>query len=212
MICKNVNPKTDRFPGVDHEWCSDVEEIQEADIAALGWGCIKHLSGGSPCEDFSLFRTLPPRKGCKPKGRPGIEGNTGKLFKKLIQIKEWVLKYNPECEWFIENIPFKDLTTSWDYVCERLGEPLILDAADYSYTRRLRCYWTNYATPSDTTMLTAGYGPKYNASDCMEEGRTVEPYFIDGKRTVRVIGRSWKHGKTGPYADTAKPVDISTEI
>jgi len=206
VICKNVNPKTDRFPGVDHEWCSDVEEIQEADIAALGWGCIKHFSGGSPCEDFSLFRLLPPRKGCKPKGRPGIEGHTGRLFKKLIQIREWVLKYNPECEWFIENIPFKDLTTSWNYVCERLGEPLILDAADYSYTRRLRCYWTNYATPPDMITLTAGYGPKYNASDCMEEGRTVEPYFIDGKRTVRVIGRSWKQSRTGPYADTAKPV------
>ena len=32
--------------------------------------------------------------------------------------------YNPDCETFIENVVFKDLTDDWNMVCQALGQPL----------------------------------------------------------------------------------------
>ena len=42
----------------------------------------------------------------------------------------------------------------------------------------------------------------------MGEGRTLEPYFVEGKTTVRTIGASWTGDDNHPKADTAVPVRV----
>ena len=42
----------------------------------------------------------------------------------------------------------------------------------------------------------------------MGAGRTLEPYFIEGKTTVRTIGASWTGDDNHPKADTAVPVRV----
>ena len=44
-----------------------------------------------------------------------------------------------------------------------------------------------------------------DANTYMDEGRTVEPYTVDGKVTIRTIGASWQGDPYDPVADTALP-------
>ena len=40
------------------------------------------------------------------------------------------------------------------------------------------------------------------------QGRILEPYFVEGKTTVRTIGASWTGDDNHPKADTAVPVRV----
>ena len=136
-VFHNLNPSVE----ANHTWKTDVFDIGEEDIAALGWGYLQHLVAAPTCEDFSLMRLLRSKyKHAKKKGRPGLAGEIGRVFRQVIKIRDWVLKYNPKCEVFIENLPFDDLTEDWREVCNALGEPTVLDAADVSHTRRVRAF------------------------------------------------------------------------
>ena len=67
--------------------------------------------------------------------RPGLNGPNGKKFRRLLLIMSWVLKHNPDCEYFIENLMFDDMPADWDEVCSVLGVPLQVNSMDYSYTK-----------------------------------------------------------------------------
>jgi hypothetical protein len=216
-ICNNLNPPNkSHFNGVDHSWHTDVYHVTEDDIAALGHNRIKMYIMATPCEDWSKYRLLPSRyKNRKSKKRsveprPGLRGKKGAVTIQALQIWSWILKYNPECEMFSENIKFDDMQADWQIVCKALGTPLILDAADYSMARRVRAYWSNIQMPDDMAELTAGYSPG-DPNTCMDPGRTIEPYFIDGKKTMRTIGGSWSGDPDSPIADTAVPVVVHDE-
>ena len=88
-----------------------------------------------------------------------------------------------------------------------LGDPLVCDAADYSGSRRVRAYWTNVPYPLDEGQMSTGFGP-VDANLCMDPGRTVEPYTVDGKTTIRTIGKSWAGWSDAPVADTVVPVVV----
>ena len=106
---------------------------------------------------MSLLRLLrkPPTTG-EDNPRPVLADPKGKVFLKCIQITDWVLKHNPQCEWCIENVVFKDLTYDRDIVCAALGQPLIDNAALVSFTKRNKAYWSNFKNlPSDIDQVIA---------------------------------------------------------
>jgi hypothetical protein len=206
-VADNVHPDGGMFT-VDHGWHNDINHISEQDVLGLGRNAISMVGFGSPCEDFSLLRLLPPRhKGDKllqsrGESRPGLKGKKGRLLKECIRVAKLVLKYNPNCKYFGENIDFSDMADDWNEVCADLGTPLIVDSANFSNTRRTRAYWTNLeglegmfevATPLD-------------GDECMDPGRTLIRQQSGGQRYVRTIGKSWKGDPTNPVADTRLPV------
>jgi hypothetical protein len=109
-IAVNANPSTDKFH-LDHSWHHNAYDITEADIAALGRNSVKMFLSGPPCQDFSRLRLL-VKKSARNKHkalRPGLEGPNGMLFAQVIQILQWTLKHNPDCEYLIECVKFKDM-------------------------------------------------------------------------------------------------------
>jgi len=210
-ICNNLNPpEQSHFGGVDHSWHSDVFDITEESIANLGMNAIVLYVMQTPCEDFSLLRLLPPRyrnKKLEINPRPGLLGKKGAVTVQCLLVWTWIRKYNPACELFSENIKFDDMKADWDIVCKALGQPLVLDSADYSFSRRMRAYWTNFCLPDTIEAITAGFSPG-DPNICMDPGRTVEPYLVDGKTTMRTIGASWSGNPDSPVADTNVPVIV----
>ena len=61
--------------------------------------------------------------------------------------------------------------------------------------------------PSSQEELTRGFSP-VEPNQYMGAGRTLEPYFVEGKTTVRTIGASWTGDDNHPIADTAVPVRV----
>ena len=142
-IAQFANPREGRFPGIDHSVCSNMYHLTEQQI--IDMGRIVLFIGATPCGDFSKLRLLPER-GSEDTSltwqvvdpRPGLKGPNGHKFRQLIVIWSWVLKRNPDCEYFIENLYFDDLQEDWTEVCQALGEPIVVNAQDYSRTKRNR--------------------------------------------------------------------------
>ena len=211
LIADNVNPESTGFPGIDHSWHSDVLSITEADIAALGSNTIKLLAYGAPCEDMSKLRLLRKAGSSTTDPRPGLNGPKGQLFRACIQITAWVIEHNPDCEVFIENVDFSDMKQDWTEVNKALGLPMVINAANYSYTKRNRAYWTSFVLPEQNADLTNGFSPKTNPDECMDAGRSVQTYSAYGIDTVRPIGKSWKGHPDSPEANTSLPVMVTDE-
>ena len=208
IISDNVNPpESSPFGGIDHSWHTDVFNITKEDIRDLGEGNISRLDIAAPCKDFSLSRLIPNYKfTTSDNPRPGLKGPHGQVLLKCIEITAWVLDYNPECEIFNENVVFDDLVEDWEIVNAVFGEPIILDAADYSYTRRKRAYWLrNFNLPANMEEMTAGFTAG-QANDCLNTGRTAHPHQVEGKVTVRGIGASWGGNPDHPTASTGVPL------
>ena len=168
-ICDNVNPpNADKFGGVDHTWNTDVYDITRESIELLGVGNIAILDVAAPCKDFSPLKLLPSKFTGKPGVRPGMQGKHGQVLAKCLEIVAWVVELNPKVEVFCENVCFDDMPHDWDIMNRVLGPPMVLDAADFSYTRRRRAYWTrNMVIPElDEDDLCRGFKPG-KADRCM---------------------------------------------
>jgi hypothetical protein len=160
-ICDNLNPP-ELMPdcGVDYTWHTDVHDITREDIQKLGIGSIGRLDISATCKDFALSRLLPSKYGGKLKNpRPGLPDKYGKVLLACLEVTAWVRDFNPNCEIFCENLPFTDLVVDWKVVCLALGQPIVIDSADHSCTRRRRAFWTNMALPSSQEELTRGFSP-----------------------------------------------------
>ena len=181
-ICDNLNPpELMSDGGVDYAWHTDVHDITRDDIQKLGTGSIGRLDISAPCKAFalSMARLLSSKYGGKLKNpRPGLQGRHGKVLLSCLQVTAWVREFNPNCEIFCENLPFKDLVADWKLVCLALGQPIVIDSADYSCTRRLRAFWTNVGLLPSQEELTQGFSP-INPNHYMRTGRTLEPYIVD---------------------------------
>ena len=213
LIAQFANPKTATFPGIDHSVCSDIFEVTEQHIIDIG--TINLFIGATPCGDFSKLRLLPSsRKGVRFKKtnkdpRPGLNGPNGKKFRRLMLIMSWVLKHNPNCEYFIENLMFDDMPTDWDEVCSVFGVPLQVNSMDYSYTKRNRAYWHNF---KQSIQLPPPNDPPLSPDRCMNPGRTLQTYTAYGIQCVRPIGGSWTGDPDNPVADTGRPVLVNDEL
>ena len=208
-ICDSANQLEDGTPLVDHSICDDVNEVTEQMIVDMGE--IILLAGGPPCGDFSRKRNFALRDGSMPTTdqRSGFAGRTGILFKKMLTIWKWVKKHNPQCDYFVENVEFKDLD-DWHAVEKILGSPLIVNSANLSYTTRRRAYWTSFNVPRRGIVNDSkrwkheGHDVNY---DCMDPGRTlVKTRNSRGIKIVSPFGKSWaiKHGRV--IEDTSRPV------
>jgi site-specific DNA-cytosine methylase len=204
-ISQAANPKTECFPGIDHSWHSDVSLIKEQDIRDLGAGNIKILAFGAPCEDMSKLRLIVRtsrknrRSDRKIDPRPGLDGPKGKVFRSCIQVLVWVLKHNPDCEFICENVKFDDMPEDWDEICKALGTPLIINAQDYSHTKRVRAYWGNFLPLQIQLPPPVDLDP----NQCMSDGRILIPYTACGRDNIRPIGKSWR---SNGEANTSRPV------
>ena len=141
-IAKNVNPDIDKGSNIDHSWHSIIFNIAEEDIKALGNDSIKMYLAGPPCQDFSKLRLI-VKKSAKKKAaelRPGLNGPNGRCFRQVMQIWEWIKKYNPSYEFMIECVLFDDMKDDWKEVCDTFGNPMVINAERYSYTHRVRAY------------------------------------------------------------------------
>lgn len=205
-IARNANPHAAGAPRIDHSWHSNILNITEQDIADLGQGNIKLLLAGPPCQDFSRLRLITRHKGRKSMRelRPGLQGPHGSLFRNVIQILQWVLKYNPDCEFLIENVVFSDIEDDWNEICSALGEPMVIDSQMYSFTRRNRAYWSNFVRGRDMP----GPGPRLDPNTCMMPGRTIVMRELNGGMSVDQIGGTWKGSHDNPYASTAHPIKV----
>ena len=105
-ICNTANPKTIDFPGVDHSWHSDIFNITEQDIAKLH--NLELITAAPECKDMSKLRLLPSGPGYKNKRtpgvdpRPGLDGPSGKTFRRMLQIIKWAVKHHPSVQYFVE--------------------------------------------------------------------------------------------------------------
>ena len=216
-LSDNLNePERSACGGVDHSWHCDVFSITREDVKALGQGKIKLLAIQAPCQDHSPLRLLPGRNKGKKKGveaqeaRPGFKGKHGSVFLRCLEIFGWVMEFNPECEYLVEHLKFDDMPEDWALVCAAMGTPMILDAADWSASRRNRAWWTNIQLPESWSELTDGYGP-VDANQFMQAGRTLEPYVVEGKTTIRTVCSSWSGDPNSPVANTTLPVIVHDE-
>jgi hypothetical protein len=175
----------------------------------LGVGNIRMLLFGASCEDSSKLWLMPSKYGYTPKKdpHPGLDGPKGKLFRVCLQIVGWVLKHNPDCEIFGENVVFTDMSQHWDEVCAALGPPLIVNSQDFSYTKRNRVYWHNFS------MLQAvpAPWPRMDPNECMDTGRKLQTYTVYGRECVRPIGKSWTGDPNSLVADTSLPVLVDDD-
>ena len=182
----------------------DVYELTKENLKAFG--NITLFSGGPLCEDFSRKRLLPDFNGVKPIGdpRPGLNGPKGKTFRQTIKLWEMIQELNPDSKYFIENVVFDDMADDWKEVNRSLGEPIIVDAKDYSYTTRRRAYWTNFLIP----MYALKKDPKMNWDEFMDEGRTLHTKKVYGRQAVPTICKSWKGDPENPTESTNYPVRV----
>ena len=204
MIASHANPEKDHFPGMDHGWHSDVYDITEEDISSFPKGSILLVGAGPECGDFSKLRLLPDRDGFKgPKtfgdARKGLNGTTGKMFTKVIEIIEWVMKHHPSASYIVENVVFNDMD-DWATVCDKLGTPKLIDGEDVSFTHRYRAFWTNLRIPVDYL----SHCKALEANDCLDEGRQAQRYESYGKPHVRPLGGSYTAGSDENPASTSK--------
>jgi hypothetical protein len=215
-VCQFANPKTDSFPGIDHSVCNDMFDVTETMVRRMGK--IGLFIGATPCGDFSKLRLLPPRgfkvhiptnttRSFDP--RPGLDGPNLKKFRQLLLLLSWVLKHNPDCEYFVENLCFDDLPEDWDEVCSVLGLPIMVNSQMYSRTKRVRAYWNNFA---NKIVLPPPTDPPLDPNDCMLPGRTVQTYTAYDRQCVRPIGKSWRGDPDHPKADTRLPVLVDDEL
>jgi site-specific DNA-cytosine methylase len=203
-----ANPASPVYPGLSTELGSDVLLITQDDINKLGE--VKLISMGCPCEDMSLMRLLPVRnaydkswaKGENP--RPGLSGPKGNIFRVCLKILKWVKLNSPNLIFFVENVTFADLTEDWKEISDALGNPHVVDAQDFSCTRRRRAYWTNIVLPPDFASVPRPLDPDV----CMDPGRTLQRFELKGVKYVRTIGKSWKGNPDSPTANTNAPVMV----
>ena len=210
-VCDSANQLEDGTPLVDHSICNDVDEMTEQMIIDMGE--IILFAGGAPCGDFSRKRNFAFRDGSMPTTdqRSGFAGRTGILFKKMLTIWKWVKKHNPKCDYFVENVEFKDMD-DWEAIERVLGSPLIVNSADLSYTTRRRAYWTSFDVPRSGIKSASKRWKDESRDadyDCMDPGRTlVKTRNSRGEKIVSPFGKSWaiKHGKV--IEDTSRPVFV----
>ena len=193
-IASHMNPATPAFAGISRTLPQDIDKITEQHIIDLG--PLHLLAGGPPCKDLSKARMLPDRQGRKGKPGPGFRGPTGRLFLKFIEVVKWFRKHNPDGKFLVENVVFDHIPQDWDRACKELGEPLHIDALEFSYTRRNRAYWTN--TTLTETWNTPLLGEDWHPGHCLDAGWTP----VEEGTTITA---SWMGNPDNPTQDTTRP-------
>ena len=121
------------------------------------------------------------------------------------------MHYNPDMMLIVESVAFADRKKDWKEVCIATGvESAIIMSSDVSHTRRLRARWTNIELPKEYTELTKGQSRR-GPNTCMNQGRKLVTFEMEGHQTVRPIGAS-RNGDPGKHtANTGRPIEVIEE-
>lgn len=117
-----------------HSLPPDLREVTEEMIRRLGR--IDLFCCAWPCQGLSRAA----REG------KGLADERSGLFAECYRLWEWVREYSPGAQFVFENVVFCEreeerFALDWRGVCDKLGEPLVFDAARVSPAHRLRAYW-----------------------------------------------------------------------
>ena len=166
----------------------------------------------APCNDLTNLRNfingvfVP-----EPDKRPGLDGPSGMILRHCLQVLKWALHYNPQMMFILENVVFDDREEDWEEVCNATGvRPVVIMGSDVSYTRRLRAWWTNIKLPESYAELTKDQS-RGDPNDCMDQGRKLVTFEMDGRQQVRPIGASWTGDPDEPTAKTGRPIEVIEE-
>jgi hypothetical protein len=154
LVAQHANQVSDKFPGIDHSVANDVYHLTEQTIIDLGpiqmfiaappCGDFSKLRLLPSCNVHALLAAAATDDDVMDKlvqdlttgsvtdadnrtvgdPRPGLDGPTGKVFKQVLLVWHWVLKHNPDCQYFVECVVFNDMPSHWNRVCNELGQPL----------------------------------------------------------------------------------------
>ena len=111
----------------------DVTKFEDWDI---DWGSIGLVTGGFPCQAWSLAGK-----------QLGDKDERGKLFWVMLEVIKKVLKHNPEAKFLMENVKMKKefeqyITFHTEQALGKVNKHLI-NSALVSAQNRNRYYWTN---------------------------------------------------------------------
>ena len=178
------------------------------------------LTMAPPCNDLSLQRGFDKDGNFSKEeaaNRPALNGPSGEVFRKCLEVYKWVAKHNPDVEYFLENVVFDDLEDDWNEVCDELGQPLIILSSDVAMTRRRRAYFTNVDLPKnfevwDMHKITEGY-EAIDGDEFMIPGRRLAKFAVSDSTNlqIRPIGASWGPPVTNPRSKTSRPVEVIDE-
>ena len=204
-IADHANPQTNTFPGISRELGHDVMDITREDIEKLSSSStILGMIGGWPCRNLSWLRTRKGKDGRIPhkSERSGIFGKESGKYFQMLKVWQWIKEFNPNADYFLENVVFDKLKEQWEKVCEDFGKPIMVNAKDHSYSHRRRAYWTSWALPPDLFEDL----PPLDPNDCLDKGRT-----FDLKRGMRTVTASWRGDPENPEQFTSVPIIIKDE-
>ena len=191
VVAQHANPATKHCPSITH-WAHDAMSITEHKIRNLGR--IDIMGAGPPCQDFSKARLMnPTEKG----GRSGTAGPTGQLFTVLIKIWKMVMKYNPHCQWIIENVDITDMDDYYVISHALQTGAVSINSINHSYTWRNRLFWTNIKLLSNWR----DDHPPLDANNCLDSGRTIVP-------PVTTITANWQGDSQQPFQFTSRPIQV----
>ena len=209
----HANPRTETFPGLEHVFHS-VEDITEEWIYHEGPN-ISVVVISMPCSDFTALTLAEPRDDRDRRlqmmgmARPGLRGSKGKLNLLAVDIADQIELRNPELIVLLETVKFKDLKADHDTMTSRMrGEPVYIDSADYSYTKRLRAWYLRAKDHSVFPQDLIGPRSPLDPDQCMDPGRTLVRKPKSG--SVGTINASWRGGNK-PVAYTNFPVLVQDE-
>ena len=120
-VTQHHYPDTIQLGSIEN-WKEWIDEIETPNL----------LIGGSPCQGFSNAGL-----------GLNFEDPRSRLFFIFVDIRDYLLKKNPNLMWLLENVKMKK---SWEkIITEMVGvEPILIDSALVSAQSRKRLYWANF--------------------------------------------------------------------
>ena len=136
--------------------------------------------GGSPCQDFSVAKTMDVTSGGISSGLGGLKSS---LFYHYLRILKEVQAVNKQVKWLLENVKMKKSSKEeLDRYLEKEG--VMINSNLVSYQNRPRYYWSNieFEIPQDREV---------SFQDYKEQGDSLLEYKL--KRTKSRI-HMWSNG------------------
>jgi site-specific DNA-cytosine methylase len=124
------------FPEIDPYRLGDLTKITEEQIKEIK---PSYFIAGSPCQSLSLASAA---SGNYCDGSKGVITGKSALFYECVKIRDWCLKYNPNCKWIFENVRMaKPALAIFEQVLGVKG--VLMNSAHFGSQRRVRYFFSN---------------------------------------------------------------------
>ena len=167
----------------------DVTKWREWDI---DWSSIDLLFAGFPCQSWSLAGQ-----------QKGDEDPRGKLLWVMLEIREHILKYNPNLSYLFENVNMKK--EFQEYINKNIGvTPHLINSGTLSAQNRKRLYWTNIPNveqPEDKNI--------YLYDILLPEEEIEERYYIKNIKEINWVCNKERIRKKYTSINTEKAITMT---